>query len=238
MAKTEVKFGEWIEKGFNLYKNNLVLLILVSLVAMALSTFTMGILAGPMMAGICLVMLQLFDQKEPKPEVGMVFKGFGYFVQSFLFVLVWGLGMVIVSILLSIVPCIGTFVAMFVIWSVQALLMFAIFFIVEEQMEFWPASMKSIETVKENFWPFLGFFVVISIIGSIGAVLCVIGAVVTAPIQFCIMTVAYREIFSGKTYTPAETQPAAETTVSEASEPPAPPEAPETPEPPDETEKP
>ena len=222
MANTEVKFGEWIEKGFNLYKNNFGLVVLVSLVAMAISSFTMGILAGPMMAGFCLVILQLFDQKDPKPEVGMVFKGFNYFLQSFLFFLVWGVGLVIVFFLLSIVPCVGTLAAIFVIWSAETLLMFGIFFIVEEEMEFWPASMKSIETVRANFWPFLGFFIVISIIGSIGALLCGIGAIITVPIQFCIMTVAYREIFSGKVYASADQGPLEENSAPQAPESPEP----------------
>ena len=227
MANTEVKFGEWIEKGFNLYKNNFGVLVLASLVATLLSVVTMGILAGPMIAGLCMILLQLFDGKEPKPDVGMVFKGFNYFLQSFLFFIVWGVGLIIVSFLLSIVPCVGQLAAIFAIWAAETLLMFGIFFIVEDEMEFWPASMKSIDTVKTNFWPFLGFFIVVSIIGSIGALLCGIGAVITAPIQGCILTVAYREIFSGKIYTPS---------VEAASEAPAAPQAPEAPEPPDTTE--
>ncbi|MFW5916691.1 MAG: hypothetical protein ACOCTM_04375, partial [Bacteroidota bacterium] len=204
---TEVKFGEWIEQGFKLYKNNFGIVVLASLVAAALTVVTMGILAGPMAAGVCMITLRLFDGTEPKPEVGMVFRGFNYFLNSFLFFLVWGVGLIVVSFLLSIVPCVGQLAALFVIWAVQTLLMFGIFFIVDEEMEFWPASMKSIDNVKVNFWPFLGFFIVVSIIGSIGAILCGIGAVITAPIQACILTVAYRDIFRGKTYTPASEDP-------------------------------
>jgi len=160
MSNTEVKFGEWIERGFNLYKNNFGVVVLASLVAMALSVVTAGILSGPMAAGLVLITLQLIDGKDPKPEMGMVFKGFDYFLQSFLFFTVWGIGLFIVVTLVSIVPCVGQLVGLFIAWSVQALLMFGIFFIVEDKMEFWPASMKTYETVKSNLWPFLGFFVV------------------------------------------------------------------------------
>jgi uncharacterized membrane protein len=90
---------------------------------------------------------------------------------------------------------VGQLAALFIIWAVQTALMFGIFFIVDEGMEFWPASLKCFESVKENFWPFLGFFIVISLIGSIGAILCGIGAAITAPIQGCILVVAYRDIF-------------------------------------------
>ncbi len=195
MAGTEVKFGEWIEKGFKLYKDNFGLLVLASLIAVLISAVTFGILAGPLMAGMFLITLDLIDGKEPKPDAGMVFKGFNYFLNAFLFVLLWGVLMFVVSFLLSFIPCIGSLIALFLVYSAQTLLMFGLFFIVEDKMEFWPASMKSIEKVKENFWPFLGFFVVISIIGSIGAVLCGIGIILTFPIQICALTVAYRDIF-------------------------------------------
>jgi hypothetical protein len=48
--------------------------------------------------------------------------------------------------------------------------MFGIFLIVDKQMNFWPASMESINTVKTNFWPFFGLSAIASIIGSIGAI--------------------------------------------------------------------
>ena len=52
MDEVEVKFGEWIEKGFNLYKENFGILVLASLIAVVLSTLTVGVLAGPMFAGV------------------------------------------------------------------------------------------------------------------------------------------------------------------------------------------
>jgi len=195
MDKAEIKFGEWMENGFNLYKNNFVILVLASLVAGVLSVVTMFILAGPMFAGFLLITIALFDKQEPKPEVGDLFKGFDFFLNSFLFVFVWGIALVIVSFLLGLVPCIGQLAALFVIYAAQAFLMFGLFLIVDKNMEFWPASMESINKVKTNFWPFLALSIVSSIIGSIGAIACGIGVVVTAPIQACILTVAYRDIF-------------------------------------------
>ena len=178
MEKVEVKFGEWIENGFNLYKDNFGILVLASLIAVVLSAVTIGVLAGPMFAGVLLITLGLFDKQEPKPEVGDVFKGFGYFLNSFLFVLVWGIALIVVSFLLALVPCVGQLAAIFVIYAAQAFLMFGLFLIVDEQMEFWPASMESINKVKTNFWPFLALSVVSSIIASIGAIACGIGSVI------------------------------------------------------------
>lgn len=196
MDKAEVKFGEWFEKGFNLYKENLGTLVLASLIALVISAVTIGILAGPMLAGIILITLSLFDKTEPKPEVGNVFKGFDYFLNSLLFVVVWGAAVLVASLILALIPCIGQLASLCVVYVVQAFLMFGLFLIVDKRMEFWPASMESFNIVKTNFWPFLGLSVVASIIGSIGAIACGIGMAVTAPIQVCILTVAYRDVFS------------------------------------------
>ena len=197
MDKVEVKFGEWFDKRFSLYKENLGTLVLASLIALVLSAVTIGILAGPMLAGIILITLGFFDKKEPKPEVGNVFKGFDYFLNSLLFVIVWGVAVLVVSFILALIPCIGQLASLCVIYAAQTFLMFGLFLIVDKRMEFWPASMESFNKVKTNFWPFLGLFVVTSIIASIGAIACGIGMAITAPIQACILTVAYREVFDG-----------------------------------------
>ena len=197
MDKVQVKFGEWIERGFNLYKENFGLLVLASLIAVVLSTVTVGVLAGPMLAGVLLITLELFDGKEPKPGAGKVFKGFDYFLNSFLFIVIWGIALFVASFILGIVPLIGQLASIFVAFAVQAFLMFGLFLIVDKRMDFWPASMESFHKVKTNFWPFFGLSVVSSIIGSIGGIACGIGVIITLPIQACILTVAYREIFNG-----------------------------------------
>ena len=197
MEKVQVKFGEWIEKGFNLYKENIGVLILASLLAVIISSVTFFILLGPMLAGLTLIILGLFDKKEPKPEIGKLFDGFNYFLNSFLFILVWGAIIFVASLILAFLPVVGQLASIFLAYAAQALLMFGIFLIVDKKMDFWPASMESINKVKTNFWPFLGLSIIASIIGGIGVIVCIVGIAVTFPIQFCILTVAYREVFSG-----------------------------------------
>ena len=199
MDKVDVKFGEWIEKGFNLYKENFGILVLASLIAVIVSAITVGVLAGPMAAGVLLIIFQLCDRKEPKPEVGTLFRGFDFFLHSFLFFVIWGIAIFVASLILGLVPFIGQLASMFVVFVAHALLMFGLFLIVDRKMEFWPASVESFNMVKRNFWPFLGFSIVSNLIGSIGAVACGIGVVFTLPLQVCILAVAYREIFDDKT---------------------------------------
>jgi len=197
MSKQQVKFGDWIEGGFNLYKTNFGTLVLASIFVVVIGVITAGILAGPMLAGLALVTLQLLDRKEPQPEAGKVFKGFDYFLQSFLFVIVWGIGILIVSIILGVVPVIGQLASVAFVYAAQAFLMFGMFLIVDRQMDWLPASTESINIVKTNFWPFFGLSAVAGIIGSIGAIACGIGVVFTIPIQGCILAVAYRDVFGG-----------------------------------------
>ena len=195
MQRVPVKFGAWIEQGFNLYKENFRTLVLASIFVVVLSTVTAGILAGPMLAGLVVLILELGSGKEPKPEAGRIFKGFDFFIPALLFIVVWGIGTFIVSLIAGVIPVIGQLASLFAIYAAQALLMFGLFLIVDRQMEFWPASMESIQTVKSNFWPFFALAVVAGIIGSIGVIAFGIGVVFTIPIQGCILAVAYREVY-------------------------------------------
>ena len=197
MEKVEVKFGEWIEEGFNLYKANFGPLVLASLLAILLGSVSFGILTGPMMAGLVLVTLEILDKKQPQPSGGEVFRGFDYFLNSFLFFLVWGLIIGFAIAILTLVLCIGLVLAAPIIYVAQTFLMFGLFLIVDRKMDFWPASIESIDTVKNNFWPLLGLSVVAALIGGIGGIACGIGIIFTFPIQICILAVAYRKVYNG-----------------------------------------
>jgi uncharacterized membrane protein len=148
-----------------------------------------------MIAGLIIIALQLLRNADPKPEAGVVFRGFHYFLNTFLFVLIWGIAILVGSLLVGWFPIIGQLLSLFFVYAAQAFLMFGLYLIVDKKMDFWPASQKSIHTVKTNFWPFFGLAAIASIIGSIGALAFGIGVVLTIPIQICILAVAYQEIF-------------------------------------------
>lgn len=214
---TEVKF-DWIGKGFEIYKQNLGTLLVASLIAVVLSAFTFGILAGPMFAGMILIVLDLIDGKEKKPDVGRLFNGFNHFAQSLLFMLVWGLITFAGSFVLSFILCVGQIAAVFGSLVLNGLLMFGLFLIVDKGMEFWPASMESMKVVKTQFWPLVGYYIVASVLGGLGSVACGIGIFLTLPIMICSVAVAYREFFpvQGAPQPEPEAAPATEPTTPES----------------------
>lgn len=203
MQAVEVKFGDWIQRGFDVYKDNAGILILASLIASVLSVLTFFVLAGPMAVGMILITLALIDKRDPKPKADDVFKGFSYFLQSFLFFIsIVGVSL-ICSKILSIIPCIGPVLGTLLSMTISTLTMFTLFHIAERNMDFVPAAKASIEVVKSNFWPFLGFCAVAGVIGCLGMIACGIGIFVTMPITTCILGVAYREIHGGVSQPPA-----------------------------------
>ena len=196
MEKTVVKFGDWIEEGFNLYKANFQVLVLAAVIGFFISAVTVGILAGPMLAGMVLICLQLIDRISPAPGAGVVFKGFDYFLNSLLYFIIWGIAILAVSAILAVIPVIGQFLSFFAAYAAQTFLMFGLFLIVDKKMNFGPASEESIKVVKTNFWPFFGFSLISGIIGGLGALICGIGIIFTLPIQVCMLTAAYRDVFT------------------------------------------
>lgn len=201
----EVQFGKWIEEGFMLYKSNFVTLVLAAIILVALSGLTMLILLPPLTAGFILLTLRMLDGETPPPGAGTVFNGFTCFFNALLFMLIWGVVTLAGVTILGWFPVIGQLAALFFSYSLQALLIFAMFLIADRKMGFWEASTQSMDIVKADFWPFLGLTIVASVIGSIGAIAFGVGVVLTLPLAFCILSVAYRSVFTEAETTPKET---------------------------------
>ncbi|MCP4575069.1 MAG: hypothetical protein GY846_02090 [Deltaproteobacteria bacterium] len=196
MEQVRVNLGEWFEKGFRLYRENILKLVPVTFVALILSVASVGILAGAMLSGVLIINLALLRRQHPKPVFFHIFNGFRFFINSLVFVLGWGLLICAGSLILLRIPGIGQLVVLFFIYSAQAFLMFGPFLIVDQDMDFFHATITSFNTVKRNFWPFLSVSAVAGVIGSIGCIAFGIGVIVTVPIQVCILTVAYEAVFA------------------------------------------
>lgn len=187
MANGKVDIGGWITEAWELYKANFGLLCVATLVAALLGTFTCGVLAGAMWAGLAMILLRVLRQEQPAPQIGDVFKGFDFFLQALLLVVVIGVAFMVAGS----VPVVG----MVAPTLLSPLVMFAMFLLVDKKLDFWPAILGSYEKAKSDYVALLILNLVAGLISAAGLILCGIGVILTAPFGAVISAVAYRHLF-------------------------------------------
>ena len=194
MANGKVDIGGFIAEAWELYKGNFGLLCVATLITMLLGVVTCGVLAGPLWAGLTLVILRVSRKSEPAPAVGDVFKGFDYFLQALLYVVV----LMVAGFVLGFIPMVGQIAPVFLL----PLVMFSMCLIVDQKMEFWPAILASFEKAKGDYVSLLVLSLVAGLISAAGGLLCGVGAILTAPFSTIVAVVAYRHLFEGVTAEP------------------------------------
>ena len=199
MANGKVDIGGWISEAFELYKANFALLCVATLVALLLGVFTCGVLAGPLWAGLTLIILRVSRKEAPEPQIGDVFKGFDFFLQALLYAVV----LFAASFILGFVPMIGQVAPLLLL----PLVMFAMSLIVDKKMDFWPAIQASFEKAKGEYVSLLVLSLLAALISAAGGLLCGVGAILTAPFSTIVSVVAYRHLFEDAA---AEAAPVAE----------------------------
>lgn len=177
-------FGTEMSNGLNLFKENMWPVVIASLVTALLSGFSCGIIAGPMTVGLLLIIRRLLKKEEPKPELGDLFNGFAFFLNSFLFFLL----VIIISAVLSPIPVIGQLVSFFL----GAYLWWGLMFIAFENLSVGDAIKKLIEETKGgNFLLHLLFAIVAGLISTVGFLACCVGIFFTIPLAYCMMVCCY-----------------------------------------------
>jgi uncharacterized membrane protein len=170
----------WISAGWDLVKADMVAWIVGALLMLVLSGVVPVILQGAMIIGLHIMAIKKIQGRTP--EFADVFKGFNYFVPGLVAALLISVG-VMAGMILCIVP--GLVIA--------AATMFSYLFIVDRNMDFWPAIQASHEVVKNDYVGFTIFFLALGVLQMVGALLCFVGLLITLPIMYCAITVAYKE---------------------------------------------
>jgi uncharacterized membrane protein len=177
----EVHAGRWISEGWALVTADLGNYVLLALIFLVLSSAVPVILQGPMIAG-----LHIFTMKKlmgRRAEFADLFTGFNYFVPTLVASIVIGL-FVFAGTLLCVIP--GLVVA--------AMYKFTYLFIVDKRMDFWPAMQASHAVVKRDYAGFTLFLILMALVNILGALCCIVGLLVSIPVTFAAITVAYKEI--------------------------------------------
>lgn len=212
-------FSGAFNKAWDAYKQNFLLVVGASFVASILISLTLGILAGPILAGLLIMMLKLIDGRQSDAQFEDIFSRFDIFVTTFLLLLAWGAACYVVSAILILVPLIGYVAVVLLGLAFSVFMVFAILQVAEKNMDLSEASKSAFQMVKAEFWPLIGFSAVASIISSLGAIACGLGAIFTLPMLYLMMAAAYRGCSgTGMIDVTAETVEAAEETLGETVE--------------------
>lgn len=235
MNTTEVKFGEWINRGWAIYKANWLSLISTVAVmavcvvvpgmiiakmslfhpvlAMILNVAIMALVGGPLAVGFARVLLQLQAAPMAKLEVGAaigtVFQGYQQFKDAALLFLVVSGASVLVQIISGLIlpQFLVSLLGLAVSLAVSAAFMFSAWILADRKCDFTTALRGSWAVVKTNFWSFLGFNVMAGVLSAVGFIACFVGIIATLPLYFCLLAVAYRDVFTSATE--AQAQPPA-----------------------------
>lgn len=205
-----VDIGKAFNEGWTLFKENMGVCILATLVAFLVVGVSCGICAGPMLCGVFMILRRLQKKSDPKPSVGDVFKGFDLFLPSFLLLLVCGLCfglayvvVLVLTILLGFIPVLGWILgfALYIVLMIAALIYgpivsWSVMLVANRGMK-WNEAVGLV--LKETFggrfnMPIL-VGIVAGLVGSLGALACGIGVLFTIPLSYCIQAAAYEQVF-------------------------------------------
>jgi uncharacterized membrane protein len=178
-AGVHASAGRWIGEGWALVKADLGNYIVISLLFALLSS--VPLIQGPLIAGF-----HIFTMKKllgRKAEFGDLFTGFNFFVPT-----------LVASLLIGLFTFAGTLLCIIPGLVVAAMYKFTYLFIVDKKMDFWPAMQASHAVVKNDYVGFTLFLVLAFLVNVLGVLCCIIGLLVTIPVTFAAITVAYKEI--------------------------------------------
>ena len=71
---------------------------------------------------------------------------------------------------------------------------FTYLFIVDKRMEFWPAMQASHNVVKNDYFGFTMFLILAFFVNFLGFLCFIVGLLVTVPVTFAAVTIAYKEL--------------------------------------------
>ena len=173
--------GRWIDAGWQMVKADLGNYVLMTLVFMALSSVVPLIIQGPLMVGFHIYCMKRIQNRPA--EFADLFKGFNFFVPA-----------LVASLLIGLFTFAGTLLCIIPGLVVAAMYKFTYLFIVDKRMDFWPAMQASHAVVKNDYFGFTMFLLLMVLVNLLGMLCCIVGILVTAPITFAAITVAYKEI--------------------------------------------
>jgi uncharacterized membrane protein len=173
--------GRWIGEGWRLVKADLGVYIVLALLTLLLGGIVPVIVQGPLFAGFHIFCMKRLLGRHA--DIADLFTGFNFFVPA-----------LVVSLLTTVLAGIGFLLCIIPGLVLYAMYLFAYLFVVDKRMDFWPAMQASHGVVRNDYVGFTLFVLALGLLNLLGLLLCVVGVLVTVPISFAAITVAYKEI--------------------------------------------
>ncbi len=192
----EIKIGEYIGKGFEVFKQCLgsmigffIFFILTAVITLALGlipilgTIATAIIGAPLGAGFTFVGLSVIRRQSYTFKD--FFKGFSnkYFLQLFL-----------ISIVGGAITALGFFLLIITGIYITVAYSFAIQIAIDWELDFWEALETSRKLITKKWFSMFIFLLVLTLINMVGALLLGIGILFTVPLTICALLVAYDDI--------------------------------------------
>jgi hypothetical protein len=171
--------GRWLGAGWELVTADFGNYLLISLIFFLLNG--VPFLQGALVAGFHIYTMKKLVRRPA--GVGDIFKGFNFFLPT-----------LIVSILIGILTFIGFLLLIIPGLIVAAMYKFTYLFIVDKRMDFWEAMQASHAVVRQDYFGFVMFLVLAFLVNVLGFCCLLVGLLVTVPMTFAAITVAYSEI--------------------------------------------
>ncbi|MBI5085447.1 MAG: zinc-ribbon domain-containing protein [Acidobacteria bacterium] len=173
--------SRWIGAAWTLVTGQLGMFALIFIVMTAVSTIVPLILQGPMIAGMHIVCWRV--ALGGRADLGDLFKGFNFFVPA-----------LAACIVITIFSFLGLFACIVGALVVSAMYQFTYLFIIDRKLDFWPAMQASHAIVKQDYFGFTIFLLALIGVQILGALACLVGLLVTLPMFYAAITVAYKEL--------------------------------------------
>ncbi|MDH3653700.1 MAG: hypothetical protein OEN21_05480 [Myxococcales bacterium] len=178
--QTENLVESSLSEGWALFKDDVVLYVVASLLVFVISALSIGLCAGPMVVGFIKLV-----RKRMRGEAGTatdVFEGFSEFGASLIAMILIGVGVIIGSMLLVLPGVIFAFITAFTFHAIAL-----------DGDGATAAIGKSYTLIKENLAPSFVLLLIVAVLNAIGGSI-IFGSLLTTPFSLIVMTFAYQRL--------------------------------------------
>lgn len=171
--------GRWLGEGWALVQADLGNYLLISLLFFLLNG--VPFIQGALIAGFHIYTIKKLAGRNP--DIADIFKGFKFFGAT-----------LVASLLIAFFTFLGTLALIIPGLVIAAMYKFTYLFIVDKRMGFWEAMKASHNIVRNDYFGFTMFLIVAFLVNVLGFLCLIVGLMVTVPLTFAAITVAYRDL--------------------------------------------